>query len=322
MRHSICRSVPALATAILGILIAIAICGKHTSATADALPSNDQMKSLFSEKCSACHDLPDPVEKGYTQVEWQSTVNRMLTAHGASNSISNLEATEIVDYLGQFAPTTQLNNAPHEIGVWQTDPILSVAYPFTYPPTLQDFDRDGGAWKIIQTSDITSGYLKHSSSVETPALLLENKNIVQNALDLSVQFHVNQSTSSSTIGLVFGALDSQNYLAAEFSPANNTVSLVKVVGGQAQLLKRASVNETSNTRPDGWHQLRVKVTEGGTALEVSADYQTAIKTTETDWQGGRVGLLSSGPIIAGFRQMIFDTYDSSSPSPASAILLH
>jgi hypothetical protein len=66
----------------------------------------------------------------------------------------------------------------------------------------------------------------------------------------------------------------------------------------------------------------VKVTEDGSKLEVLFDYQVVIKSTVPGWQSGRVGLISNGPVIAGFRQLSFDSYSSAAPSPAGDVLLH
>jgi hypothetical protein len=52
---------------------------------------------------------------------------------------------------------------------------------------------------------------------------------------------------------------------------------------------------------------------------VILDYQQQIKTTFPTWQGGKVGLISNGPILAGFRQMTVDSYQSNVAPPGGTI---
>ena len=83
-----------------------------------------QVKALYAEKCSACHNLPKPEEKGYTRREWQRTVTTMLTKYHASDSIAPGEAAQIVDYLATFAPKTGpggRNQRPSD--PWATDTL-------------------------------------------------------------------------------------------------------------------------------------------------------------------------------------------------------
>jgi hypothetical protein len=294
---------------------------KRNSAAADAPPTNDQLKSLYEEKCSACHDVPDPEEKGFTKAQWLSTVNRMLNEHGARSSISDVQAGQIVDYLGQFAPKPQQGGALSQIGVWETDPAQSVAYPFTYGPNLDSFDIHGGVWKVIPAADIVSGYLKAYNSQSNSAVIVENKTNFQGALDARCQYRVNTGSPNATLGILFGASDSANYLAAEFTPTTSLLQLIKVEENSASVLQQTTV-DSSQVSTSNWHDIRVKVSEGGAGLEVWLDYQKQIKTTYPQWSGGHVGLLTSGPITAGFRQLTADSYQSESTSPAGDIMLH
>src|SRR5665213_3542335 len=70
---------------------------------ADAQAQSETPVQLFQEKCSACHNLPDPQTNVMTAEGWQRTVNRMLNQHGASDSISPDQAKTIVAYLDTFA---------------------------------------------------------------------------------------------------------------------------------------------------------------------------------------------------------------------------
>ncbi len=305
-----------------GFVVALGYTGPNRTpkADADAPMTTAEMRSLFEEKCSACHDAPDPDAQGFTRAQWQSTVNRMLNQHGANTSISGPQAAEIVDYLAKFPPALNGAGSSNEIGVWEQDPALSVDYPFTYGPTLQNFDAYGGTWKIIGTPDVVSGYLKNISSSSSPSILLENKHEITGGLDLEVQFRINQSNTSSSVGVVFGAADAKNYLSLTFAPSTSTLSLSKVTDGQAVVLQQ-SVLDSSQVAQTDWHSLRVKVTEGGTGLAAIFDYQQQIKTAYPQWRGGEFGLTSTGPLVAGFRQMTADEYLSNVPSPAGDVLI-
>jgi len=317
------RIITSLTTVALVLSIGISSLSKKPEAAAAPPPTNSETKALFSEKCSACHDLPDPEEKGFTKEQWVATVNRMLNTHNARTSISDDQAAEIVSYLGQFAPKPGADNAAvNGIGVWQYDPVESVAYPFTYGPNIANFDIHGGNWKVLQTADITSGYMKCASTGQSPALLVENKHNFVGALDIQTQLRVNQSGSASVIGLAFGVTDSQNYMAAEYNPSTGSVSLVKVTGGQSAVIIQANAAASTTVPPDSWHNLRVKVTENGTALEVLVDFQRQIKTTDSGWQNGKAGLITVGPVVAGFRQLTIDSYQSSVRQPSGDVLLH
>ena len=96
-----------------------------TRSVADT-PKTDlgQVKALYAEKCSACHNLPKPEEKGYTRSEWQRTVNTMLTKYHASESIAPAEAAQIVDYLATFAPKTGTGGrSQRSTDPWGTDSL-------------------------------------------------------------------------------------------------------------------------------------------------------------------------------------------------------
>jgi hypothetical protein len=317
------RSLVALSTVILGATLGVSTFLDRGSASAAPPLSNVQSKALFEEKCSACHDLPDPESHGFTEAEWRSTVNRMLTEHNAATSISADQATQIVGYLAQFAPKPGSSKS-YGIGVWQSDPVLSVSYPFTYPPTLTNFDAVGGTWRVAESPISYSGYLKSSAASATPTLLVEDKNEIDGAMDLITQFRTEKSSSSSTVGLVFGYRDDKNYLLADYSPVTHVISLIKITDGQAATLQQAPAEpEEGNTGgPAVWHTLRVKVTEQGSALEVLLDYQRIVRSALPVWIGGHFGLAFSGPGIADFRNLSVDEYLAGAPSPAGDIMLH
>jgi hypothetical protein len=310
-----------MTTLVLFSSIGLSVFDKHQSkAGADTPPTNAQLKSLYSEKCSACHDLPDPEAKGFTKQQWQSTVNRMLDAHGARTSISEIQAAQIVTYLSEFAPKPNAPGAAsNNIGVWQYDPVVSVAYPFTYAPNINSFEIRGGTWKVVQNPVSAEGYLK--SAAAGTAVLMENKHTFVGAIDIQTQFHINQSGSNAAVGLVFGAEDAGNYLAAEYCPSTQTVSLLKITGGQSTVIEQTKVDEKTPSS-ESWHSLRVKVTEDGSAAEVLLDYQRQIKTAIPGWKSGKAGLISTGPLIAGYRQLTIDSYQGTVRQPSGDVLLH
>jgi hypothetical protein len=313
------RFASVLTSLVLGGVICCAVATYQTPAPAAAPTDNSQLKDLFEEKCSACHDAPDPDQKGYTRAEWQKTVNRMMNVNGARNSITDDQAAQIVNYLSQFGPNATPTPPSDTVGVWENPPTVSFAYPFAYPENLSNFDIHGGAWKVVTADDPSSAFLKIVDTANAPAIVLENKHILRGGLDLQAQFHIIQSQDSSAIGLIFGATNAQNYLDVEYIPAGNTIVLSQVTDGQSTVLQQTAANGVQSGGTDGWHNLRVKVTDGGAALEVILDYQQQIKTTFPTWQGGKVGLISNGPILAGFRQMTVDSYQSNVAPPGGTI---
>ncbi len=119
MNNSARTSRAALVFVSLAAAGAVAVAGLSVPARSDApkagapaasAANTVQVKALYGEKCSACHNLPDPIEKGYTRAEWQRTVNRMLNKHQASDSITPPQAAQIVDYLATFAPKPAMLN--------------------------------------------------------------------------------------------------------------------------------------------------------------------------------------------------------------------
>jgi hypothetical protein len=280
------------------------------------------LKSLYEEKCSACHDAYDPEEKGFTAPEWQSTVDRMMNAHDARTSITDAQAAQIVTYLSEFAPRLGQGTASNEIGIWQTDPAQSVSFPFTYGPNLQSFDIHGGNWKIAASPVVYNSFLKTYNSGNGPGMLVENKDQFQGALDAKVQFQVLKGYPNAAVGLIFGEIDDKNYLAAEYTPSSSVLAFMKVVDGVPATVQQVTMAPSQPMPTNAWHDLRVKVSEGGIKLEIWLDYQKQLSSTDPGWSGGKVGLMDSGQITAAFRQLTVDTYQPVEISPAGDVLLH
>jgi mono/diheme cytochrome c family protein len=274
----------------------------------------DAAKELFLEKCSGCHQDPDPDALEYTPQKWRATVNRMLNQHNARTSISDDEAAQIVTYLSQFAPKPLGPNDPARnvtASAWSMEPTISRNYTFSDSDQLASFEKARGTWTFVPTTDVSEGFVKSSATANgLPALLIESKTQVTGDLDVRAQFRIRKGTSGS-VGLIADYQDPKNYLVARYDSGDNSVALVRLQQGQPTVIAQTTLTAPLGETPDGWHDLRVKSFGGGHSVEVWLDYVRQEKAADPGWQpNGRVGLDLSGETVAGFRQLSLDVYPS------------
>ncbi len=201
----------------------------HPVAADTPKPDLVQVKALYGEKCSACHNLPKPEEKGYTRAEWQRTVNTMLTKYHASDSIAPAEAAQIVDYLATFAPTTAAMAAgaaagasrptpgrPTPLDVWTDAPAASRVFNFEagslagLSPVGSGTPGPAPVWQVATDKPGADGSVARVSAPafrpDRFALLLDKADQGRN-LDVRVRFRIESGKASPAVGIVFGYAD-------------------------------------------------------------------------------------------------------------------
>jgi hypothetical protein len=334
------RPLTALGTILAALTAAIAAFSAPPAPTPSAAPPDAahlvQAKALFSEKCSACHNLPDPAGESKTRPEWQRTVNTMLGRYHASDSITPDQAAQIVDYLATFAPSPntaggRINGDPwatNDADVWTTMPSTSRVFNFMMPHALLDFTAVSAGtpgpaptWhlKTVSASPDGTAAVVHLAQPNPSrfALLVDRKDQAQN-LDVQVRFHIVSGKISPAVGIVFGFADSKNYSVLSYSQSRNTLSLIQIADPVHTTLQQTSLVPTSNgaatvaqvppPSASGWHILRLLIHDG--QVHGWLDRDKRISIADPSYTGGKVGLWAQGDTIAAFQDWTVDIYDT------------
>lgn len=315
------RILTAAVTLSAGFAVACAFVGSlapPTPASADA--AQDAAKTLFTDKCAACHNLPNPGELQYTRREWQNTVNEMLYQHGAlynpqtKSGITTDQADQIVAYLAQFAPKPgrmRINPSDSGLGdVWTSDPLQSRSFTFTTADSLDDFDQQAGVWKVVSSDSLGEGYLKvrPGDNSSSPSLLVEKKDPITGDLDIETSFKFFQG-SAPAVGLVLDSQNSRHYALVEYLAATHAVSFAAISGDTPSISTSVTLPQAPAAGPGGWHTLRVIEHNNGQSIEVWLDFQKCMTTSDPNWTpSGYVGLWTAGGDVAAFRNMTLDIY--------------
>ena len=236
--------------AAVGVVAASALTGPSRPAGADA-PKTDpgQVKALYGEKCSACHNLPKPEEKGFTRSEWQRTVNTMLTKYHASDSISPTEASTIVDYLATFAPKNANKGggrrggdpwATDGLDVWTDAPTATRVYNFEagglpsgLAPVGSGTPGPAPVWQIAPDKPGVDGTVARVTApgfrADRFALLVDRSDGGRN-LDVRVRFRIDAGKASPAVGIVFGYADPNTYAVLRCNQAMGDLALIQIAG--------------------------------------------------------------------------------------------
>ena len=315
-------------------------------------PKSDltQVKTLYGEKCSACHNLPNPEEKGYTKPEWQRTVNQMLTKYHASDSISPAEAAQIVSYLGTFAPKTQARRggggrfsdpwATDALDVWTEAPAATRVFNFASANPLSALSPVGSGtpgpiplWQVAQDKAGADGMAARVSAPlfhpDRFALLLDRADQGRN-LDVRVRFRIESGKASPAVGIAFGLSDPDHYTVLRCNQTLGDLALIQIAGST-----HTTVQQTPLTLPaadaappapnngraistplsPGWHTLRLLVKDG--QVRGWLDMQKRINVPLPGYAGGKLGLWTQGDTSASFHDWIVDWYDAAKGAPLS-----
>lgn len=336
--------------ATVSLLAAVVSLGRFVPvrpADADAKtppPSQVQLKSLYQEKCSACHNLPDPQADQRTRAQWQAVVTKMLTRYHASDEITSPEAAQIVDYLATFAPSAEPRGGragqpsrdpwgTDPFDVWADTPAQSRVFNFEAGPVQRGLsaavsgapgpaavwhnvkggpDPDGTSVKVVPAKPDPSRF----------ALLIDQADGGRD-LDVRVRFQIVAGRVSPSVGIAFGLLDPADYSVLRFDAKNGTLSLLKISPASHTVLQTTMLASPTVPAPAlaasnlpslkafGWHTLRLLVNQG--RIRGWIDGMKRISTIDPSYIGGKVALWSQGDTIAMFDDWTVDFYGSAVP---------
>lgn len=351
--HTLAAVITSLAAVGVGVSAAFTAPARSAADTPKA--DATQVKALYAEKCSACHNLPKPEEKAYTRREWQRTVTTMLTKYHASDSIAPGEATQIVDYLATFAPKTGGRNqrpsdpwATDTLDVWTDAPAATRVFNFAsgglsgLAPVGSGTPGPAPVWSVAADKAGPDGMVVRATGpnfrADRFALLLDRADQGRNA-DIRVRFRIDAGKVSPAVGIVCAYTDPNNYTVLRCNQALGDLSLIQIAGAT-----HTTVQQTPITLPaapaapvtpapvgaapavaapmaaatplaPGWHTLRLLVHDG--QVRGWVDMQKRVSTTLPGYTGGKVGLWTQGNTTASFDDWTVDWYDAPKAAPLS-----
>ncbi len=337
-------AVLASSVAAAGIAVSAALISPTRPVAAD-VPKADtaQVKALYAEKCSACHNLPAPQEKGYTRAEWQRTVNTMLTKYHASDEIAPNEAAQIVDYLATFAPKQTGNGGPHSSDPWATDgtdvwtetPSASRVFNFEsgglsgLSPVGSGTPGPAPVCGVRPDKPGADGLVAHVSGPsfrpDRFAVLLDRSDGGRN-IDVRVRFRIDAGKVSPAVGIVFGYTGPNQYTVLRCNQSLGDLALIQIAGPTHTTLQQtpivlppaasAPASPASPPTPlgPGWHTLRLLVRDGQAHGWI--DMQKRISVSLPAPAAGKVGLWTQGNTAASFDDWTIDCYDAPPTAPA------
>ena len=300
--------------------------------------ANAQIKTLYAEKCSACHNLPNPAEKGYSRAEWQRTVNTMLTKYHASDEIAPAEAAHIVDYLATFAPKPNTGSGRRSSDPWATD---NLDVWTTAPASSRVFNfESGGLAGLASVGSGTpgpaplcavrpdtpgaDGLVAHVSGPnfrpDRFAVLVDKSDRGKN-FDVRVRFRIDTGKVSPAVGIVFGYTAPNQYTVLRCNQTLGDLALIQIAGPIHTTLQQTPITlpAASVNAPlaPGWHTLRLLVHDGQARGWI--DMQKRISVALPSDTIGSIGLWTQGSTAASFDDWTVDCYDPApgSPTPLS-----
>ena len=326
--------------AAAGLVVSAALTVPLRPVAADA-PKADmtQVKTLYAEKCSACHNLPSPEEKGYTRAEWQRTVNTMLTKYHASDEIALNEAARIVDYLATFAPKTQTGGGHRGGAPWATDgtdvwtdsPSASRVFNFEsgglagLSPLGAGMPGPAPVWSVRQDKIGADGLVAHvvgpNFRPDRFAVLLDRVDGGRN-VDIHVRFRIDAGKVSPAVGIAFAYTAPNHYTVLRCNGALGNLALIQIAGSVHTTLQQTPIVLLPSSAPapaaaplaSGWHTLRLLVRGG--QIRGWIDMQKRISIALPSDKGGQVGLWTQGDTSASFDDWTVDWYDAPPAAPA------
>jgi mono/diheme cytochrome c family protein len=300
-------------------------------------PDTAQVKALYAEKCSACHNLPKPEEKGYTRREWQRTVTTMLNKYHASESIAPGGAAQIVDYLATFAPKMGAggrNQRPADpwgtdtLDVWTDAPAATRVFNFAggslagLAPVGAGTPGPAPVWSVTADKSGPDGMVARVSGpnfrADRFALLVDRADQGRN-VDVRVRFRIDAGKASPAVGIVCAYADPDHYTVLRCNQALGDLALIQIAGPNHATVQQTPISlpVAPNVAPPapGWHTLRLLVHDGQARGWV--DMQKRISTTLPKYGGGKVGLWTQGNTTASFDDWTVDWYDAPKTAPMS-----
>ncbi|MDR3706904.1 MAG: hypothetical protein P4L33_01275 [Capsulimonadaceae bacterium] len=295
------------------VLFAVLIAAASTPAGPPLAVAADNpvvYKTLFSTKCSACHNLPDPGVIQNTQERWRAVVAKM--AGRAQGNITDEDQAHIVSYLGLFPPK-QTSAKPDGLGtapddVWDRDPLHSFVSTLATPDQLAQFRSLGGkpSSTPLSPAALTDGIILTAPAVN--ALLVHRTATLNGGLDLRIKVRFPATANlDRCAGLVFGFVDVLNYDAVLFDASNKRASLVRCQAGQSSTIATAPLADIDDTQ--SWHTVRLMFRPQSHRATVWVDSSKRLNAELGDYaDGGQLGLLATPRTTAGFKDLYADIY--------------
>lgn len=120
-------------------------------------------------------------------------------------------------------------------------------------------------------------------------------------LTLDVRVRADSGAEDQGGGLVWRAVDADNYYICRWNPLEDNLRAYKVVGGRRTQLLSADVSAD----PDGWHLLHVTMT--GPHMEVWLDDVLLLSgQDDTFVDGGRIGLWTKADAATSFDSLVIE----------------
>lgn len=345
------RTIFAAGTGVAAIALVLAVLTSPSipaGAQAGVPSDRTHLQALYQEKCAACHNLPNPEEKGYTRFQWQRTVRQMIVKYKATD-ITPSDAVQIVNYLATFAPPQGgRNGRGGPVDPWATDAddVWTVAPTATH---VFNFEAAGALSRLSPLSAGTPGPAAEWHTVGKPgtvdgasvkvapvkpspsrfALLMDRTDAPRD-MDVKVRFEILGGKVSPAVGIAFGLRDPKTYSVLRYDAAKDDLSLLTIAEPTHTTLQRtpmtlppngttlatavtpAAVTPAAATPVPGWHTLRLLVKNG--QVRGWLDMNKRISFQDPGYGGGKVGLWAQGDTVAAFDDWTVDVYDGAQPA--------
>jgi len=301
--------------ATIGLAVLLACSPKSAPSTVAAAADDPNVyKALYTDKCSACHNLPDPTINQNTRERWRQIVATMARrADEKGISITDDDETHIVEYLGLFPPKVLPGSngplAAKRDDVWDSEPSVALVYTFASPENLSDFHADSGKWAVTG-SDLVSQHLTAFPISNRDADLVHKGAALDGGLDLQAHIKFDGATSpGKTAGLLFGvhgpvSTESNSVLV---DANRGEVRLVATRGGTDTVVTTAPLGDFDD--PSGWHELRLQYRPETKKVTVWIDATKKLTAPLTGYDdGGQFGLVTDSTTTADFRDVYADIY--------------
>ena len=276
---------------------------------ASAADDPNAYKALFVEKCSACHNLPDPAVLQNTKERWRGIVAQMARrADSKGIEINDQQQGQIVEYLGQFPPKVAPGAtgplAPRREDVWDSEATKSQVYTFSTADHLASFRFAAGKWAYSPTLNAVAQSTPLADAAGA-AMLIHKGDAPTGGLDLqaAVQFG---TSAGKAAGLVFGLTDAKNYNGAVVDAVRGQIQIVAVRSGVGNVVATFPLGEVAD--PNGWHVIRVMYRPQPRRVTVWVDANKKAVGVLPDYADGQYGIATIGATTASFRNLYADSY--------------
>ena len=146
-----------------------------------------------------------------------------------------------------------------------------------------------GDWRVEDDAVVQGGTF---GGPDFPRVVFEGLQFTD--LKMTVRCRMESGDTDQACGLLFRAVDSENYFITRANVLEENVRLYRVVDGARQQFASADRSVAGNE----WHTLEVEAT--GPRLTVSWNGETVIDETDETFAGGVVGLWTKADSITRF----------------------